>query len=240
MRKRWSPLVAALCLVAVPGPARAGGAMLDFDQDFYVPGDVVRASSSVWLKSSLGRLEDGPYFAYLHGADGDYPPPLPQGALRVAPVEIVERPTGEHGDASTEFVMPAVAPGRYAVTFCNDPCTKMLGDVMSTEVVVASSDAEGRIVMVQEHLRFRLRSLHARVRNYVLGPDAKSLHSRIGALEEEVARLGDAVHALEAGARRPSPAPSEGGSSALPSLLVFAVPAVALGVVMGRRSRRAV
>lgn len=239
MRKLWPQVVGVALVIAVAGPARAGGALLDFDQDFYVAGDEVRASSVVWLRSSLGRMEDGPYFAYLHEAVPDYPPPLPDNALRVAPVEIVERPTGEHGDASAEFVMPPVAPGRYLLTFCNDPCTKTLGDIMSTEVVVASSESEGGILMVQDQLRFRLRSLHARVKTHVLGPEARSLESRVEALEKKVDRLVAEVDELRTDTARPSPAPSADSSSSLPSLLAFLLPAAALGVVMGRRSRRA-
>lgn len=239
MAKKTLYVVLLLTFVLPAAPARAGGALLDLDREFYVAGDVVRAHSAVWLESSQGRLDDGPFFAYLHEPSPDYPPPVPEDALRVAPVEIVERPDGEHGDASAEFVLPLLEPGRYLLTLCNDPCTKTLGDIMSTEVVVASSDSEGRIVMVQDQLRFRLRSLHARVRNHVLGSDARSLRSRITELENEVARLAKEVDVLGADARPSPPAPS-GGSAAVPALLAFVVPAAALGIVLARRSRGAV
>jgi hypothetical protein len=234
----------ALCLafllaLAVPAPARAGGALLEFDREFYVPGDVVRAHSVVWLKSALGRLGDGPYFAYVHEPAPDYPPPLPDAALRVAPVEVEERPGTEYGEASTEFVLPPLGPGRYRLTLCNDPCTETLGDIMSTELVVAASEGEGELMTIQQALRVRLRALRVTLHRRVLGSHPPSLRGRITALEREVRELGARVDALAADARPPAPSPSGDDAAGLPALLAFVVPAAALGVVMARRSRRA-
>lgn len=239
MQKLSVPVVVLLLAVAFSSPARAGGAQLDFDQEFYVPGDVVSAHSSVWLRSAQGRLEDGPYFAYLHEAAADYPPPLPETALRVAPVHVVERPTGEHGDASTEFVMPDVAPGRYALTLCNDPCAKLLGDIMPTDFIVAADDAEGRLALVRDRLSDRIRRFRILLGSRVLGARAESLRGRVISLERDVTRLMADVDELKSAARTAPRDRARSDGDAVPEALAFVVPAAALGLVVGRRLRRA-
>jgi hypothetical protein len=239
MAKRALCVAFLLSFVLPVAPARAGGALLDFDREFYVSGDVVRARSVVWLKSALGRLEDGPYFAYLHEPAPDYPPPLPPNALRVAPVDVEPRATGETGVASVEFVLPPLGPGGYRLTLCNSPCTKTLGDVMSTELIVAASEGEGELTVAQRRLSVRLRALRVRVHNRVLGAHPPSLLGRVTALERDVRDLAARMDALAAGVRAPAPSPSGAGSAALPALHAFVVPAAALGVVFARRSRRA-
>lgn len=239
MLRKWTPVAVLLLAVSVPAPARAGGALLDFDQDFYVPGDVVRAHSSVWLKSAEGRLDDGPYFAYLSHQSGEFPPPLPPEALRVAPVEVVPRPETEHGDAYVEFALPEVEPGTYWLTLCNDPCKLQLGDIMATELVVASDAAEGRMVMAVDRLSARLRTLRILVSNRVLGHRAESLRGRVTALERDVTSLTRAVEDLRSVAAAAEEKPAEDASSSLPPLLAFLVPAALLGVLAGRHYRKA-
>ena len=238
MRKRWTPVVAALFLVMIPGPAKAGGAVLQFDSDFYVPGDVVRASSSVWLKSSQGRLADGPYFAYLYKPSADFPPPVPAGAVRVGQVEVVPRPGGEHGDASLEFVLPDLESGRYELTLCNAGCKEYLGDIIPSEVIVAADTVEGRIVTATERLSTRLQGLRILVSNRVLGHRADSLRGRITAVERDLDSLVAEVERLNAAAERAAEHSHDTRSSSLPPLFALLVPAALLGVVAGRRFLR--
>lgn len=237
MRKVTTIVVAGVFLALVSAPAHAGGALLDFDREFYVPGDVVQAHSGVWLKSSMGRLEDGPYFAYLSELTEDMPPPLPPGTLRVASVEVVPRPTGEHGDASFEFTLPAVEPGRYWVTVCNDPCKITLGDIMPTPLLVAGNEEEGRLAVVTDRLSTRIRGVRFLVNNRVLGHRGDSLRARITALERDMDHLLTDLHELRAAAER-RPAPVEDETSSLPQLLAFVVPAAVLGMLVARRPRR--
>jgi hypothetical protein len=237
MRKVTVIVVAGVFLALAAAPAQAGGALLDFDQEFYVPGGTVRAQSGVWLKSSMGRLEDGPYFAYLSELTEDMPPPLPSDALRVASVEIVPRPTGEHGDASFEFTLPDVESGRYWVTVCNDPCRITLGDIMPTPLLVVADEDEGRIAVVRDRLSNRIRGLRIVVNNRVFGHRADSLRSRVTALERDMDHLLADLHEVRAAVER-RPAPRKDETSSLPQLLAFVVPAAVLGMLVARRPRR--
>jgi hypothetical protein len=239
MRRVWSTVAGMLVLVAGVAPARAGGALLDFDREFYVPGDVVHASSGVWLKSSNGRLDDGPYFAYLSryaGLDG-MPPPLPPDALRVTSAEVAPRSGDDaYGDVSVEFVLPELEPGRYWVTLCDEPCELLLGDVMPTLTTVAADEAEGRLATAMGRLADRLRTLRITIGNRVFGHRGDSIRSRLTAVERDVARIEAEIEQLGAATPEPEPAPEE-RSSALPPLLAFVVPAALAGVLLGRRSR---
>ena len=240
MRRIGPTIAGLLVLIATASPAHAGGALLDFDHHFYLPGDTVRASSGVWLKSSMGRLEDGPYFAYLSPFTGidRVPPPIGPDGMKVAPAEVMPRPGDDtYGDVTVEFVMPEVEPGRYWVTICNDPCKLTLGDVMATLTTVAADDVDGRITAATDRLRARLRTLQITIRNRVFGHRAESIRGRLTAVERDVSRLAAEVIELKSDMSRPEPAPEEERSSALPPLLAFVVPAAVAGVVLGRRSR---
>ncbi|HEX2294667.1 MAG TPA: hypothetical protein VHN37_05095 [Actinomycetota bacterium] len=235
--RRWSgTIVTAMVLLCVPAPALAGGAELELSREFYLPGDVVRAHSSVWLKSSMGRLEDGPYFAYLSRVTKGMPTPLSPDAVRVARVEVVPRPTGEHGDASVEFVVPQVEPGRYWITICNSGCKVTLGDIVSTEMLVAGDEDEGRMAVLRDDFDQEIFQLEFLLRERVLGRDPDTVRSRVTSLEEDLALLREEVADLRAAARRPAP-PEEDRSSMVPPLLAFVVPAAAAGILVARRYR---
>ena len=240
MRRVWSTIAGLLMLLAAAPPAQAGGALLDFDRDFYLPGDTVHASSGVWLKSAMGRLEDGPYFAYLSPFTGidRMPPPIGPDGIQVARAEVVPRPVDDtYGDVTLEFVMPEVEPGRYWVTICNDPCKLTLGDVKPSLTTVAADDVDGRISAATDRLRARLHTLRIAIDSRVFGHRADSIRGRLTAVERDVSRLAADVIELKSLARKAEPAPEEERSSALPPLLAFVVPAAVAGVVLGRRSR---
>lgn len=237
MRKTWVAVVAVLLSAAVPAPARAGGAVLDLNQDFFLPGDSVRAFDAVWLKSSMGRLEDGPYFAFLSRIAPRMPPPLPRDALRVARVEVAPWPDDRWGDASVEFVMPPVEPGRYWLTVCNRRCSTTLGDLVSAELLVAEDADAGRFAVLREELSGRIDGIQYQLRDRVLGHRAESLRSRVMALERDVERLAAELDQVRAEGAAHEPAPVEDESSALTPLLAFVVPAALAGAFLGRRSR---
>ena len=236
MRKASFAILGMLLLGAFPAPASAGGVILDLRHDFYLAGEVVSGRSGVWLKSSMGRLEDGPYFVYLSEMTKRIPPPLPRGSLNVAPLDVEPRPTGQYGDASFEFVLPQVEPGRYWLTFCNDPCTKPLGDLMGAELIVAADVEDGRMRTMKDMLSARIRSVRVRLNSIVLGHRPESLRGRIGAVERDLISLDGRVDELLAAAARPEPSERDSPSSLAP-LFAFVVPAALLGIVLGRRSR---
>lgn len=240
MRRRWSTVAGMLFLLSIPAPASAGGALLNFDRDFYVPGDAVRAESGVWLKSSMGRLEDGPYFAYVSTFTRleKMPPPLPDDAVEVASVDVVPRRSGEHGVASVDFVLPQVEPGRYWLTICDEGCSITLGDIMPTPMLVAADDEDGRLRALERELSEDIRSVRIELHNLVLGHRPEALRQRLTAVERDVRRLALEVNHLNAVVDdRPAQRTSEERSSGLSPLLAFVVPAAVAGVLFGRRVR---
>lgn len=242
MRRSWATVLMVLVLGAGAAPAHAGGAVLDFDREFYVPGDVVHASSGVWLKSARGRLEDGPYFGFVSKFTGleSMPSPLPHHALKVAPADVRPRPGDDtYGDVSVEFVLPDLDPGKYWLTICNDPCKLQLGDVMPSIMTVASDETEGRFMTTADDLAERIRTLRYEMSNRVFGHRADSIRSRLTALERDTARLEAEVDALKASTRREAAPADDETTSSLPSLLAFVVPAALAGILLGRRSRSA-
>lgn len=240
MRRRWSTVVGIVLLVSLPLPARAGGALLSFDRDFYVPGDAVHAESGVWLESSMGRLEDGPYFAYVSTFTGleKMPPPLPHDAIRVASVEVVPRPSGEHGVASVDFVLPRLEPGRYWLTICDEGCSITLGDILPTPMLVAADDEDGRLRALEQELSEDVRDVRIELRTLVLGHHPDALRQRVTAVERDVRRLAAEVNHLNAlVGDGPVQSAREDRSSGLSPLLAFVVPAAVAGALFGRRTR---
>lgn len=233
-------LAGLLLVLTLPSPAAAGGALWELNQEFYLPGDVVRAESGVWLESGMGRLEDGPFHAYLSEVGKRMPPPLPPDALRVAPVVVEPLRGTEHGDASVEFELPSVPPGRYYLSTCNDPCKLPLGDIMATELIVAASEADGQVAVLAGRFSARVRTLRILLFNRVLGHRAESLQGRVAALEREFVALSEEVADLRAAAARREARPEPDSSSSLAPLLAFVIPAALLGVVLGRRHKSSV
>lgn len=146
MRAR-AALTLFLCLIALPAPALAGGAWIEPDQRVYVPGDPAVFDGSFSLAGSLeGRLSDGPYVAYLL-EEGVWIERgrIPDGAIRLGPLEL-DRSGGYHDvRARIEFRVPEVPTGRYHVGYCNDPCTvNGIGDLIGgSAFVVAPTRVQG-------------------------------------------------------------------------------------------------
>lgn len=122
-----------MLVVTSGSPALAGGAALDFDQEWYQPGDVAHASTSVSNLAREGTADDGPYYAYLEpnpaldGTDTDTARIAPD-AIPLGPLTVEPQPAGAL--VSIEFTVPDVPAGGYSVTYCNDPCTAWLGDLV--------------------------------------------------------------------------------------------------------------
>ena len=134
MRTRLAPLARLTALVLTAGalvvatgaPALAGGAALDFDREWYQPGDVARASTDVSYLDWEGRAEDGPFHAYLEPIANQTEPHADWG--RIAPDaiplgQLTVEPRSAGASVSIEFTVPDVPAGGYAVTYCNDTCT---------------------------------------------------------------------------------------------------------------------
>ena len=158
--------LAALTLLT-PAPASAGGGdWLYPDQDRYEPGEPVRLvgytqaqARSTIDEGALTNVDwrrNGPYYAYLRvnpaaverdapqeGGPWPYVHPTDQRLAQAAADEV----TPARGDyslrVSTTFRLPrGLAPGRYDVTVCNDPCTTTLGWLYGSPLYVGIDPAE--------------------------------------------------------------------------------------------------
>lgn len=127
-------LMAALVIVvAFAAPAWAGGTWLELDKDSYQPGERAVATAVV-SQGALGWVDDGPFYAYLDEANS-VPAIIgvPLGQLQL------DSPTDMNVFVTLDFQVPDVAPGVYAIVYCNDPCTEGLGDLIGGQITVTAS-----------------------------------------------------------------------------------------------------
>lgn len=85
----------------------------------------------------LGWLQDGPFYAYL--VAGDFTlwaeRRLPIDHVALGPLSV--QPRGRILRVSISFLVPShLSSGLYTVTYCNDPCTTGLGDLIGGSLAV--------------------------------------------------------------------------------------------------------
>lgn len=191
-------VIAVTAGLAMPPGASAGGvSSFDFDRRYYVPGDLARGRTT--FDSTIdgsGRVEDGPFYAYLIPENGGYidPPHIPNRARRLGPLRIVRSTI-----ASIRFRVPSIAPGDYSISLCNLPCREsMVGDLWGGSITIVGSPERARLRLLADRFDLRLsrveRRLAARVRR--LGKESTQRSAR---LEDGVEALQTRVVALEAG-----------------------------------------
>ena len=180
-------LICAVLLIAAP--AQAGGQLWDLDgqpsgQAYYEPGSTMTARGGLYLwPDGRGRNdrgahyagpEHGPFNFYVSKTAapdgwGPHAPPLPKDAQLVGEV-IFKRRDDVTWDVSGTFALPDLAPGNYMLHHCNDPCTRQLGDIMSTPFTVIEDVDQAplwkRLEAAQQKLRERsedIRTLQLRI-----------------------------------------------------------------------------
>jgi len=106
-------------------PAGAdGGAFIEFDRTYYIPGQTAVASAYVLIpKKKQFILDRGPFFAFVvpRGSVLQEGHPIPEGAVKLGTMTIHMRKNDTRLDVT--FVMPELPGGNYSVQICNDPCT---------------------------------------------------------------------------------------------------------------------
>lgn len=238
-------VLVAASLLAVPTPAGAGGPQLDWSKQAYIPGEIVFGRTNVWLKTTFedrgrGRLEAGPYYAYLspqpatRRADGGLRnwQQVSDDWIPVGRVHIEPRPDGRYGTATVRFRLPELEPGIYWVDACNQSCAMGLGDLVGTLLNVVADESERRLMIFTHRIARDLDRLQVRMKSEVLGDKKRSLRSSIDALAERVERLED----LSA---RSSVVPVDVTDDGAPFTIPLLVGAAAIAAaIAGRRTAR--
>jgi hypothetical protein len=150
MRGRWlvAGTIAAVTVVA-GSPATAGGSWFTPKDPYQGIGATILIRETFGSGAYEGRVSEGPYYAYLIGANQrfDRPGPVPPSAVPLGPITI--RPaTGNYccWVASIRFTVPNVSTGEYVVTYCNDPCTvDGLGDLEGTSFWIGETADDARV-----------------------------------------------------------------------------------------------
>ncbi|HEX2050219.1 MAG TPA: hypothetical protein VHJ34_06240 [Actinomycetota bacterium] len=257
MRTMLGVVVAAI--VAAPGAAVAGGvSTFEFDDDlavevdYLVTGDVVTGTSSAYFELRA-RMEE-PFYAYLRPVGSTWVdlrdrPSVHDDAVRVGEVELGRvRPfrNGYWADARLEFTVPDVAPGRYALEYCNEDCTRWLGDdysVYPTVVRIVASPLEARLRQRIDRVAAALEE--EAVDSRIAQTRARTALRRVHAFETRLERERDASTALEArvdalGRRvRALAARNDGTSPGWIAVIAAAAAGVGLALLWRRRGRSA-
>ena len=235
-------------MVMNPVAARAdGGAYMEFDRTHYLPGDVATAEAYVYLlKPQQGRLDRGPFYAYLVTTNRSFPQigkPIPAGAIRLGTFQVEEsRP--KWFDLTVSFTVPDVAGDGYTVALCNDPCTVQgFKEPIVGYISIVQTAREGVLLTKNQRLSNRIYALHRAGKKQekamaelqgqfdALDLVRSSMASQMSAMEDRLAAATAAASTRESPSR-PLLAPSTGIA------LVLALFALA-ALILARKQRGA-
>ena len=167
IRKLLLMATTGVTVLAAPIGAEAnGGAYLEFDRTYYLPGDAGHAVTYVSLPASKEHLlEEGPFyvFALPAGASLREGKPIPPAAVRLGTGVFIEE--DDTYEFTTEFTVPELDPGFYEIGVCNDPCTisgfrESLGGSLS----IVETRREAQLLTTNDRLRVQLFGARREVR----------------------------------------------------------------------------
>jgi hypothetical protein len=122
----------AAMLVATPAVSTAGGiTSFEFQEDYVLVGENVAGRAVFYTNArGSGRIEDGPWHAYLLPKETWIDAPrIPAGAVDLGPIAIEDRGDGT-ALATITFTVPDMTTGGYSIGVCNVPCTEAyVGDL---------------------------------------------------------------------------------------------------------------
>jgi hypothetical protein len=184
------------------GTLANGGAFFDFDRTYYVPGEVVTAQTTFSTQvEKSGRIQDGPYYAFLLSSDRWIQAPrIPDDAIPIGNITTTS-PISGAATARITFTLPQIHPGPYTLTFCNLPCTHAtLGDLVGGSLSVAASKEEAlrsdisdrldaRLTQVRQNLAARIRDTEKAQRDLVTRREVQRLADRLTELEARLVRV---------------------------------------------------
>ena len=125
--RRTATFVIALLVASAFAPSSAsadGGAYLEFDQTYYLPGEMATVEAYVRVPTrKLSLFDRGPFFLFAvpNGSSLIEGRPIPSGSVRLATLEIDRE--GRDQELSATFRVPDLVWGSHQIQVCNDPCT---------------------------------------------------------------------------------------------------------------------
>ena len=238
-------MIAAALLLPIPQAGAGGGSWLMFEgqdpnsEPVLAWGEHVHATAGLSLNNVVSGKrrggawagpDQGPFFGYIAARKdvnwGPFPPPLPDDAVLVGQVVFSKTSDSRVMDLTLDFVMPELEPGYYSLLHCNDPCTRQIGDTMSTAFTVVEDRGQVFVASVVNRIDRTLVGVRARALD--LRGRARNLKSDVTLLENQVDTLKDRVDSLEQAAASASRRDSAPSPSAFPWALVATVFAAAL------------
>jgi hypothetical protein len=241
---RWVVVVGtAASVVASPsGASGNGGAYIEFEETYYLPGQTAEGYATVTVpRAKQGIFARGPFYVYvLPGRVSiEEGRAIPERAIRVGTVSIRQE-TARRIELEIEFTVPDVASSSYTVMTCNEPCTiSGFRETLTGEIEIVETLRERDLLIQRTRLEARV-GQHRRVARRAQR-EAEALEGLLDANEEERDRLSGEVERLEArlaAARRSAPTPEEDPDPGAP-LLPWALAGVAtLSTVVAVRALR--
>lgn len=238
---RRTIVAATTCLlVAFPAtPSTAGGmTSFDFQDDYALVGESVTGRAGFYTEArGTGRIENGPWHAYLIPArTWIEPPSIPENAIDLGPIAIEDQGDGR-ALASVTFTVPDVRTGGYHLGLCNIPCTEsFVGDLGGGWLSIARTEEAAALLRQLDRTVGQLHRIRYRLARRVLDVERPlgNLQARLDRLEGSVElRLTELEDRLRAAL---APEPERGG---LPwSTALFAAAAIALAGVLFLGGRR--
>jgi len=240
---------AALLLVLVPSAARAGGAVIEFERAWYLPGEVATGRVEFTEVEHTGTVDDGPYSAYLLSKPNAWldAGPIPSHALPLGAVSISgARSAWADGVATIRFVVPDIESGGYTVQICNAGCETSLADITFGWVEVYHTPYEASLSRRLERTRERVDTVRWQLRREArrrqslvtrteradaalraMGRELSAAESRADVLESRVASLTRRSPLVEADPR-----------AVWPVVVLLAAAVALLAFAASRRPRR--
>ncbi|HLA92175.1 MAG TPA: hypothetical protein VJO36_01385 [Actinomycetota bacterium] len=189
-------------VLAIPLEAGAdGGAIIQFDETHYQPGDAVTGGGWIYVPENKQFLLDrGPFYALLvpGGPAIQEGRPLPEGVIRLAQVGFEPYRKTEF-ELHVSFTMPDVEGAYYTVAICNDPCTiSGFREPLNGPISVVHTEREAKLLNENSRLQFAAYNLRRKLQKAersaieledtldVSRDQALALSAQIGRLELEL------------------------------------------------------
>ena len=161
-------LLVFACLIASFAPmshAAAGGYdQLFYQRHYFEPGESVTLSKEIYAGRRPGAtLKDGPYSAYLVSEHGWWHGNPKAEGIRVAPVDASVAGHETIGVRFTFTVPEDLSPGFYVLGVCGRTCSKWAGALGPTEIGIAETAEEARLLRRIDRIRVRLSDVEYQV-----------------------------------------------------------------------------